>query len=208
MQYTEIIDISLPLSATTIAYPGNPAIEIESMPSSTGTSVLSKLTLSSHTGTHLDAPSHAIPGSASLEQIDLMTLIGTCRIIDCSSEKESISKMFLETSQIKKGERILLKTSNSARGFETFYPDFMFLSPEGAQYLAEQEVAMVGIDSLSIKQKGSTDNTPHTHLLEKNIPILEGINLAAVDAGTYDLIVLPLRFIGLDGSPARAVLLR
>lgn len=208
MQYSEIIDISIPLNEQTIVYPGNPPIEIETMRSSTGGSVLSKLSLGSHTGTHLDAPVHAIESAATLDQIGLETFIGPCRVLDCSAAEVSVTPELLQLFNIQKGERVLLKTRNSERGFSRFYPDFVFLSSEGAQFLADHAVALVGIDSLSIKQKGSTDNTPHTHLLGKNIPILEGIDLAKVESGDYTLIVLPLRFTGIDGSPARAVLLR
>jgi len=184
MNYSQIIDISLPLHPGTIVYPGNPQIEIEEIKSQSSGSVLSKITFGSHTGTHIDSQKHVVTGGKPIDSIALETFVGPCRV------------------------RILLKTSNSSRGFETFYDDYVFVSPEASRFLAEKEVALVAIDYLSIKQRGSKDNTPHTHLLEKNIPIVEGVDLSKVEPGEYYLIILPLKFVNIDGAPARAVLLK
>ncbi|MCA9371492.1 cyclase family protein [Candidatus Woesebacteria bacterium] len=205
--YATIIDISLPLHPGTIVYPSNPAIEIEKETSASGNTI-SKITFGSHTGTHIDAPRHSSVDGIPLDQIPLSTFVGMCRVIDCTSEQTFISQSFLESQNIQTKERILLKTSNSTRGFETFYDDYVFLSPEGARYLAEKGVQLVGIDYLSIKQRGSKDNRPHTELLSKNIPIVEGIDLRKVDAGDYFLVILPLYFTDIDGAPARAILLK
>ncbi len=208
MNYTQIIDISLPLHKGTIVYPGNPSIEIEEMQSATGGSVISKITFGSHTGTHVDAPQHVIRGGEPLDQIPLETFVGNCRVIDCTTDEVSVKRETLEKQNIQKGERILLKTTNSIRGFETFYDDYIFVSSEATQYLAEQEVSLVAIDYLSIKQRGSKDNSPHTNLLEKNIPIIEGVDLSKVESGEYFLVLLPLKFIDIDGAPARVILLK
>ena len=208
MNYSQIIDISLSLSETTIVYPGNPKIEIEAMPSATSGSVISKIVFGSHTGTHVDAPQHVIQNGEPLDHIPLETFVGACRVIDCTEDQLSVKRETLESQNIQKGERILLKTTNSLRGFETFYDDYVFVSPEATKYLAEQEVAMVAIDYLSIKQRGSKDNSPHTNLLSKNIPIIEGVDLSKVQAGEYFLVLLPLKFMNIDGAPARAVLMK
>lgn len=208
MNYQQIIDISLPLSPGTIIYPGNPSIEMEEIKSESSGSVLTKITFGTHTGTHIDAQKHVIDGGKGLDAISLETFIGPCRVIDCTGDKESVSVVTLQDAGIQKGERILLKTTNSDRGYEEFYDDYVFVSPLSAKYLAEKGVALVGIDYLSVKQRGSKDNTPHTYLLEKNIPIVEGIDLSKAEAGEYDLIILPLKFMNIDGAPARAVLLR
>lgn len=208
MSYSQIIDISLSLSENTIVYPGNPSIGIEEMQSATGGSVISKIMFGSHTGTHVDAPQHVIRGGESLDQIPLETFIGKCRVIDCTTDEFSVKRETLESQNIQKGERILLKTTNSIRGFETFYDDYIFVSPEATEYLAQQEVSLVAIDYLSIKQRGSNDNSPHTNLLAKNIPIIEGIDLSKVEAGEYFLVLLPLKFMNIDGAPARAILMK
>ena len=131
---------------------------------------------------------------------------GPVRVLDLSSASESVKVSDLENKNIKEGERVLLKTSNSARWGEGFFPDFVFLSSEGAEYLASKGVILVGIDSLSIKQKGNPDNSPHTNLLEKGIPILEGLDLSKVEEGKYVLTAFPLKYQGIDGSPCRAIL--
>ncbi|OGK19132.1 hypothetical protein A3G67_02570 [Candidatus Roizmanbacteria bacterium RIFCSPLOWO2_12_FULL_40_12] len=208
MKFNKIIDISVDLNKKTVVYPGTPEMVIEETKSTATGSQLSKITFSSHIGTHIDAPLHAIAGGISLDQINLEKFIGTCRVVDMQSSKPSISTEDVKKTNPQKGERILFKTSNSERGLETFYEDFVFLSPEAASHLATSEVSLVGIDYFSIKQKGSTDNRPHTELLAKNIPIVEGINLKDVEPGEYFLIALPLKFIGTDGSPARVVLLQ
>ncbi|MBP9690742.1 cyclase family protein [Candidatus Woesebacteria bacterium] len=207
MKYSQIIDISIPLSPATIVYPGNPPIEIEEVRSEASKSIISKITSGSHNGTHIDAPRHAILGGASITDLPLDVFMGPCRVIDCTGDTESVTRATLESNNIQSGERILLKTPNSLRGYDVFYEDFVFLSPEGAQYLSEVEIALVGIDYLSIKQKGSADNRPHTVLLEKNIPIIEGIDLSQVEPGEYTLVAFPLKYVGLDGAPARVVLL-
>lgn len=208
MNYSQIIDISLPLHPGTIVYPGNPQIEIEEIKSQSSGSAISKITFGSHTGTHIDAQKHVVEGGKPLDNIGLETFIGPCRVIDCTLDESSVKVETLQKNNIQKGDRILLKTKNSSRGFETFYDDYVFVSPEAAKYLAEKEVALVAIDYLSIKQRGSKDNTPHTHLLEKNIPIVEGIDLSKVEPGEYFLVILPLKFVNIDGAPARAVLLK
>lgn len=203
----QIIDISIPLSPSTIVYPGNPQIEIEEIKSESSKSIISKITTGSHNGTHIDAPKHAIEHGKSITDIPLDVFMGPCRVLDCTTDIGVVSRETLESKNIQKGERILLKTSNSQRGYDEFYPDFVYLSPEGARHLSERGVALVGIDYFSIKQKGSTDNRPHTLLLEKDIPIIEGIDLSQVEEREYTLVAFPLKYVGLDGAPARVVLL-
>lgn len=207
LDYSHIIDISIPLKTGMVVYPGNPEVEIEEIKSASGTSVISKITLGSHTGTHMDAPSHVLPDGNTLSDLPLEPFVGTCRVLDCTAEKGAVSLEWIQTKNIVPGERILLKTQNCLDGYETFNNSFVYLSSPAAEYLAGK-VILIGIDYLSIKQKGSTDNIPHTAFLERNIPILEGLDLAKVEEGSYFLSALPLRFEGLDGSPIRAVLLR
>jgi arylformamidase len=207
--YTDkkIIDISLPLSATTIVYPNNVPLQIEThahMPEAT--THLSKITMGTHTGTHVDAPMHAVVNGQTLDQIPLEVFVGLCRVVDASHRGPGESVKKADLGDVVAGERILIKTSNSLRGFNEFYDDYVYLDGDTADWLAEIGVKLVGIDYLSIKQKGSKDQRPHTSLLEKNIPIIEGINLNNVGAGYYELVCLPLKFIGVEGGPVRAIL--
>ncbi|MBI2476107.1 MAG: cyclase family protein [Candidatus Taylorbacteria bacterium] len=204
----KIFDVSLPLNDKTVIYPGNVGLEISAhheMPEYA--THLSKITMGSHTGTHVDAPRHALPTGASLDKIPLETFVGPCRVLDFTKSVGSVSVEDLKREKVKKTERILVKTQNSLRGFTTFYDDYVFLSGDAADYLAELGVALFGIDYFSVKQRGSKDQRPHTSLLSKNIPIIEGLDLSQVPAGSYTLVCLPLKFTGIEGAPARVVLI-
>ena len=207
LEAKNIIDISLPLNEQTIVYPGNPSFSIEKIVSPGG-SQLSKSSLGTHSGTHIDAPSHVFTGGKNINEMALNNFVGPCRVLDVSGCVGAVGQSALEKFNVSDGERILLKTNNSARGYKEFYTDYVYLASDAALYLADKNIKLVGIDFLSIKQKGSPDNIPHTALLEKNISILEGINLAGVEAGEYFLVAAPLALQDTDGSPARAFLLR
>jgi len=202
----KIIDISLNIHSGMAIYPGNPEPRFEEI--ETQTSYISKIILGTHTGTHLDSPRHIYKNRIGIDKIDLKKLIGNCRVLDLTKSNFSIKKEELEKFKIKKGERILVKTKNSLRGFSYFYDDYIFLSPESAKFLANKKISLFGIDSLSVKQKGSPDNRPHIELLKNNIPIFEGLDLSKVKPGAYFFIGLPIKLKNLDGAPARAVLIK
>lgn len=206
----KIIDISLPLNNNTPVYPGNVPLSVSihhAMPEHA--TQLSSITFGSHTGTHIDAPGHAIVGAPMLDDIPLEVFVGSCRVLDFSNEQgESVSMEMLKNENIKKGDRVLLKTRNSTRGFTDFYDDYVYLDGDAAEYLVGLGVSLVGIDALSIKKRGGSDHRPHTALLSKNIPIIEGLDFGKVDSGEYELVCLPLNFTGIDGAPARAILIQ
>lgn len=205
----QIIDISLPLSEKTIVYPGNVPVSIDVHSKFSKTkSHLSKITMGSHSGTHIDAPKHSIKDGGEIADFKIESFVGPCRVLDFTDELVEITKKSLEKKNIKKGARILAKTKNSEVGFETFREDYIYLSGDGAEYLAKLQIALFGIDYISVKQKGSLDNRPHTALLGKFIPIVEGVNLKDVSEGEYFLICPPLKFEGVEGAPSRAILLR
>ncbi|MEN9327653.1 MAG: hypothetical protein RI947_461 [Candidatus Parcubacteria bacterium] len=195
------------LNPATSIYPGNPPFEVETFASASGTAYNSKIILGTHVGTHIDTPGHIDKDGMNIDDLSLNIFVGPCRVLDFTHVSGSIKADDLKQKHIARGERILMKTNNSLRGFTTFYDDYVFLSGEGAQYLAESGIILCGIDAFSVKQKGSADNTPHSALLEKVIPIVEGLDLKQVTEGTYDLIVLPLKLETGDGAPARAILL-
>lgn len=203
---SRIIDISLPIKSGMPVYPGTEETKITTAKNASGAAVLSVIGMGSHAGTHVDAPNHFIDGGAGVEGYALDRFYGPCRVLDLSEAGERISRKDLEQYDITSDERILLRTNNSIRGFENFYDDYVYLSSEAADYLGELSVSLVGIDSLSIKQKGSPDNTAHMVLLSKGIPILEGLDLSRANGGEYTLSAFPLNFQGIDGSPLRAVL--
>ncbi len=200
-------DISLNLDHTTIPWPGDVRF---SRAENRGTGITSKIELSSHTGTHIDAPKHFLFDKSGADKIDLKKIIGPCRVIiptlspphEGEIERESLLKY-----KISRGERILLKTHNSAlykKG--RFTSDYISLSLEAAQFLAKKKISLIGIDYLGIEAKSAPGHPVHKVLLKAGIVILEGLDLSKVKAGSYNLTALPLRIAGGDGSPARAVL--
>jgi len=203
----KIFDISLPLDSKTLIYSGNPQMTIEphtrvpEYPTN-----LSKITFGSHTGTHVDAPRHVDNEAIGVDKIDLETCIGPCRVLGVTAAEEKVTVAYLEKENIKKNERILVKTQNSLRGFSEFREDSIYLDGDAADYLAELGIILFGIDGLSVKKRGGEDVRPHTSLLSRNIVIFEGLDLSGVEPGSYQFIGLPLKFTDLDGAPARAIL--
>lgn len=202
----KIIDISLPIDEKTVVYPGNPKVSIKTIYGKTSTH--SEIKFGSHTATHIDVPKHVFKKGFGVDKIDLKKVIGECRVLDMTRVKESIKSEDLKKENIKKRERILVKTKNSLRGFKKFYDDYIYLDGDAAEFLAQKKILLFGIDYFSVKKRGGKDTRPHTELLRNGIVIFEGLDLSKVKAGKYFLIGLPLKFTNLDGAPARAVLLK
>jgi arylformamidase len=204
-------DVTVPISTSVPIYQGDPDAGIESVKRiAAGSSAnVSRLWFGAHTGTHVDAPNHFIDGTRRVESLDLEKLIGRCRVIRIPDDIDVIMPKHLDG--IGQAERILFKTKNSAYWNEPesgFRSDFAHLSPEAAQLLVNAEIKLVGIDYLSIERFRSPDHAVHLALLEKEIVILEGLDLRRVEPGDYELICLPLKYTGGegDGAPARTIL--
>ena len=203
------IDISVPLYTGMVHWPDNPPVSIERMMDIDrgDTANVSKLSMGVHTGTHMDAPVHFFPGGKGIDTMPLAATIGLARVIEIH-DPESIKPDELHMYQIKSGERILFKTRNSTRCWQSddFVKDFVYISHEAAQYLAAQQVQTVGVDYLSVGGFFKDGVETHHALLSAGIWIIEGLNLSSVRAGTYELICLPLKIERSDGAPSRAVL--
>lgn len=189
-----------------ITYPQNPEVKIESVQGET--TLRSLVSFGTHTGTHVDAPRHSFTNGVGMNKIPLSKFVGNCRVLDCTRSKKCITVEDLKKHAIKKGERILAKTSNSRRGFKTFYDDYVYLDGDAADYLAKKGIMLFGIDALSVKKRGGDDQRPHTALLKKGIVIFEGLDLAKASAGSYLFAGLPLKMGDIDGAPARVVLIK
>jgi arylformamidase len=203
------IDVSVPIFSGMAYWPNNPPIEVEFvMQMAKGDACnLSKISFGAHTGTHMDAPLHFVPGGKSIDQMPLNATIGTARVIPIQ-DTESIKVAELAQHSIQPGERILFKTINSTRAWKvnTFVEDFVFIEPEAAQYLAERQVQTVGVDYLSVGGFFRDGTETHQALLKAGIWVIEGLNLSKVEPGSYELICLPLKLRGAEGGPARAIL--
>lgn len=207
---SRIHDVSLPVRSGGLVYPGNPEIAFEPQQAiAQGGSVnVSRLVFGSHTATHVDAAKHFFDSGQTVDEISLDRLIGPAVLIAFDDDRRSITADDLRCSTVGEHKRVLIRTRNSSLNTDTeFHSDFTFLAPDGAEYLVEKGVDLVGIDYLSIEQFHSGHHRTHRTLLEKEIVIVEGLNLRAVDPGVYDFICLPLRLTGLDGAPARALLI-
>lgn len=204
--HMKIIDITHPISESMPIYPKNPKVSFKTFEGKTSTHT--EISLGTHTGTHIDAPRHVFKNGKTVDKIDIYVLYGPCRVLDMTKAKIKITVDDLKPHRIKKGERILVKTRNSQRGWKKFYSDFVYLDGDAADYLAQKSIALFGIDYLSVKKKGGNDNRPHTSLLRKGVVIFEGLNLKNVSEGKYQFVGLPLLLKRLDGSPARAILIQ
>lgn len=209
---TRIYDVSLPIVTGGLVYPGNPAISITSQQSISqgGSSNVSRLDFGSHTGTHVDAPKHFFDNGAGVDSIPLEVLMGPARLLAFGDTVMSIGETELSAHDLTGVTRLLLKTRNSqwlASDSTAFHPDYTYVAPDGAEYLARLGVRLVGVDYLSVEQFHSGHHRTHRTLLERGIVIVEGLLLNEPPAGDYHFRCLPLKLAGLDGAPARAVLI-
>jgi len=204
----EIIDISWPISPAMTSYKNKKVVKF------TKSKIFSRdhareniITLSTHTGTHIDAPTHFLSKGKDINDLSLTHFSGKCRVVTLRV-KDKIEKKHLEKLRITKDSIILFKTRNSSTSpTAKFDTDFVYLAPSAALFLAEKNVKAVGIDYIGIERNHPLHET-HRTLLEEGIPIIEGLRLAKVSNGEYMLICLPLNLIGLEAAPARAVLFK
>jgi arylformamidase len=196
-----ILDITRPLGEASPLYPGDrkPAFRKREHDGYT----ITDLELTTHTCTHVDAPSHYLPGGMTVDRVPLQRLMGKARVLDMRDAGDAINAAAL-SGKIGGAKRVLLRTRASGTG--SFGEEFPHLAPDAARLLAGSGMAAVGIDSPSVEAFGS-DGSVHRELLGKGVAILEFLDLSLVSEGDYLMIALPLRLEGLDGSPARVILL-
>lgn len=203
------IDISLTIHPDMPYWPDNPAISIEPSQCLAHGDVcnVSKLTIGTHTGTHVDGINHFIKGGMGIDQMPLDATIGRARVIEIKDPKQ-IKVAELENYDLQPGSRILFKTKNSYNALQsdTFVEDFVHISTDAAKYLAEKKVRTVGVDYLSVGGYNGNVIEVHHALLGSGIWAIEGLNLAQVEPGEYELICLPIKLKDGDGGLARAIL--
>lgn len=191
-------------------YPGNPAISIEpqqSIAQGAGANV-SRITFGSHTGTHVDAAKHFIDDGRTVDCIPLDRLVGPALLIAVPDEATVIGTRELEQHDLSGHKRVLIRSRNSSFLLEPdFVRDYTYLAPDAADYLVSLGIELVGVDYLSIEQFHSGHHRTHRALLQRDVVIVEGLDLSVPPPGEYDLVCLPLRLEGLDGAPARAILI-
>lgn len=197
-----IIDVTRSLKQGMLVYPGD--IVPSFSQTDHGRYLISDLHLSSHTGTHIDAPSHYLKSGDTIDTIPLRNLIGRCRVVDVSGAGTLVTAEYLrgKTSGV---SRILLKTWFSGR--DAFTEEYPSLALDAACQLTDAGAVCIGIDSPSI-ESFDCDGSVHRQLLEHGCLVIELLDLSDVREGDYEMTALPLRLEGLDGSPARVVLMQ
>jgi arylformamidase len=203
------IDISVPIYSGMVHWPDNPPVKIERiMDLAHGDAAnVSKIELGAHTGTHMDAPRHFLKEGIGLDEMPLNATVGPARVINIE-HPQAILPAELGPHNLQAGERVLFRTRNSARCWNTdqFVEDFVYISAAAAQFLVDKQVRTIGIDYLSVGGYVFDGVETHRTLLSAGIWLIEGLNLSAVVPGAYELVCLPLRIVGADGAPARAIL--
>lgn len=204
----DMFDITLTIREDMITYPENPETKLiphDSIADGDDANV-TELRFGSHTGTHLDAAHHFVDGGQKVDAISLDVLIGPARVVELPDEVRAIGAAELRAAGIEGEERVLLKTRNSKLlGEDEFREDFTYIAGDGARYLVDAGVRLVALDYLSVEGFDADEPVAHETLLEREVVVVEGVDLRGVPAGRYELICLPLK-AAIDGAPVRAVL--
>lgn len=214
----KIIDISRPLSRREPVYPGNQGVRLDFLKTFKASgSTLSAISMGIHSGTHVDAPLHNVRHGKSVDQLPLDLFIGWARVVEVATDyrlpthiqidRNEIDAAYIKKIKPQKGEIMLFKTKNSLPR-KKFDPTFAHISEGAARELVKAKIKAVGIDGPSIRRFRLRPDTVHPLLLKNNIMIFEGLHLHKVKPGRYYFIGLPLKIMGAEGSPVRAVLIK
>ena len=204
---SKLIDISVRLRPEMATWPGSPGFRLHATRSISGGDGVneSRLDMDVHCGTHVEGPLHFVEGGSPVSAIPLDALVGPAHVEHLPGADE-IGPRALE--RMPPGvERLLLRTRNSDERQEgaPFRPDYVALTLEGARWIADRGMRLVGVDYLSV-QRFTDDPETHRVLMRAGVAILEGIDLRGVDAGPYRLSCLPLALDDAEAAPARAIL--
>ncbi|MFN2471552.1 MAG: cyclase family protein [Gaiellaceae bacterium] len=202
----ELIDVTVPIREGMVTYPGDPDVRLERVSAIAQGALanLSRLDFGVHSGTHVDAPVHFIDGAAGAESLPLEVLVGPAHVVDATRVRGVLDRAALGRLDLPEGKRLLFKTPNSELwASDRFAEESVHLTADGAELLVERGVRLVGLDYLSVG-----DPDAHRVLLGAGVVAVEGLDLREAEPGAYRLLCLPLKIVGSDGAPARAVLLR
>lgn len=207
----KVYDISVVLGRESIDYPGDPPCSRELICTLEGGADydLSKLTMSAHSGTHLDVPAHFFPDGKTIDRYCAEDFLFRAQVIDIH-DNEAVRVPELSSLQILPGDALLFRTENSRQTrcrAGTFSEDYVYVSAEAADFCVALGVGLVGIDYVSVDRFGDETYPSHRKILGNDCLILEGIDLEKVTPGTYTLVCLPLKIPGAEASPVRAILI-
>lgn len=202
------IDVSVPIENGMVHWPNEIPVEIKKLSSIENGDIanVTILSMSVHTATHIDAPLHFFKNGKDIAALPVDVMMGPAKVIEIR-DKHSINLNEIENISLKKGDRVLFKTHNSDKNWamQGFLQDYVFLSTEAALYLKEREIAVIGVDYLSV---AGLNNGAEVHriLLGAEIVIIEGLNLKNIEQGDYEMICLPIKIKGADGAPSRVLI--
>ncbi len=203
-------DVTVTIDSTVPTYLGDPSFKrrvVQAIADGKPADV-SLLTLSAHTGTHVDAPSHLIPGGKTVDALDLTAMVGLARVVEFDAPGAITAEFLKGIDSLSADERILFKTRNSSLWKkQVFAEDYVGLSVDAAEWLIAKGVRLVGIDYLSIDAPGDANLPVHRALLANDVVVVESLNLMQVSEGHYQLVCLPMKVGGSEGAPARVILL-
>jgi arylformamidase len=207
-----ILDVTLTLSSGLPVWPNNPGVELERMNKieAGANSNVSRLALGVHTGTHVDAPVHFIQGASGVDTLPLNTLMGRAYVLYLPKVSRVTATDLSRARIPPRTRRLLVRTRNSelwARGDAEFHTDYVGVGPDAAEWIVTRGIQLVGVDYLSVAPWKESRPT-HEILLKAGVVVVEGLNLNGVRPGPYQFVCLPLKLLGCDGAPARAVLMR
>lgn len=212
VNFKELYDISVTITPELVCWPGDPLVEIqETARIAEGAAAnVTRLLLGAHNGTHFDAPRHFLEGTAGVDEMPLDALVGTVYVLDMTGLQGHIEVSDLQEAGLPdNAERVLFKTRNSqiwAKDSTNFYRDYIALAPDGAKWLVERGIKLVGIDYLSIEEFEPEKYNTHYVLLGRGVVVLEGLDLSAIEPGEYTIFALPLKIKNGDGAPGRVLL--
>lgn len=204
----QLYDATLPIREGMVTFPGDPPFKIEPFfQKSKGDPFnLARMSLATHVGTHVDPPAHYLDGGRPVDEIPLTTLVGPAVVLDMRGRAQ-IDRAALQAVPLGDHKRVLFKTDNGPRLLEPgFHENFVHLTEDGARYLVERSVRLVGNDYLSIERFKNPGAPVHHILLEAGVLVVEGVHLLDVPPGAYEIFCLPLKIEGADGAPARILL--
>ncbi len=210
---SRLIDVSLGIGPEMLTWPGDPAADVvprKQMAKGDSANV-SELRIGTHTGTHVDPPVHFIEGADGIDRVPLEQLYGEAVVAELPEANGPITVRDLDELRVPEGTtRLLVKTSNSKiwdQDRPSFPDHYACLTVDAAEWVVKRGIRVVGVDFLSVEEKGSEGHPVHKTLLSNGISIIEGLDLREAPTGPCTLLCFPLKVLNGDGGPARAALI-
>ena len=207
------VDVTYAIKEGMVHWPGQPPVSFERLSEMEkgDSATVSALSLSLHTGTHMDAPKHFLPHASDITTAPVSALMGALRVAVITDvfgvDEDALRAYEARTRRIEASERVFFRTKNSDTNWldTPFNKDYVAILPSGARYLAARGVQVVGVDYLSVAPFNNTTET-HEVLLSAGVWVIEGLDLRAISEGDYEMIALPLKIETGDASPLRVVI--